>query len=75
VEILARLDEIMLPVVERKLYNRPKGFLGLRLEASAAVVNGKAVPAIEAAMVVEGQAAEKPASKWATSSLPWTANP
>jgi predicted metalloprotease with PDZ domain len=59
VEILSRLDEIMLPVVERKLYNRPKGFLGLRLEASAAVLNGKAVPAIEAAMIVEGQAAEK----------------
>ena len=59
VEILARLDEIMLPVVERKIYNRPKGFLGLRLESSAAVLNGKAVPAIEAAMIVEGQAAEK----------------
>ena len=59
VEILSRLDEIMLPIVERKLYNRPKGFLGLRLEASAAVLNGKAVPAIEAAMIVEGQAAEK----------------
>ena len=59
VEILSRLDEIMLPVVERKLYNRPKGFLGLRLESSAAVLDGKAVPAIEAAMIVEGQAAEK----------------
>ncbi len=59
VEILARLDEIMLPLVERKLYNRPKGFLGLRLESSAALLEGKAVPAIEAAMIVEGQAAEK----------------
>ncbi|MFO1523212.1 MAG: PDZ domain-containing protein [Kiritimatiellia bacterium] len=59
VEILSRLDEIMLPLVERKIYNRPKGFLGLRLESSAAVINGKAVPAIEAAMLVEGQAAGK----------------
>jgi predicted metalloprotease with PDZ domain len=59
VEVQMRLEEVMMDVVDRKIFNAPKGFLGIRLLRDTLMMDGKAIPAIMASEVLPDTGAAK----------------
>lgn len=59
VEIQHRLEEVLLAVVDKKIYDAPKGFLGIRLMKETLLRNGKEVHAILASEVLPNTGAAK----------------
>jgi predicted metalloprotease with PDZ domain len=52
VEVAHRLEELLLQVVDRKIYDAPKGFLGIRLMKDTLLRDGKEVHVILASEVL-----------------------
>lgn len=59
VEVQLRLEDVLAQVVDRKIYDTPKGFLGIRLMKETIVHKGKAIPAILASEVLPNTGAAK----------------
>jgi predicted metalloprotease with PDZ domain len=59
VEVQMRLEEVMLQVVDQKIFNSPRGFLGIRLLRDTVLVDGKQTPAILASEVLPDTGAAK----------------
>jgi C-terminal processing protease CtpA/Prc len=59
VEVQLRLEDVLAQVVDRKIYDTPKGFLGIRLMKETILYKGKAIPAILASEVLPNTGAAK----------------